>query len=269
MASDFDMEAILLNLPNGYEICKKVINKIDNNMNVEIQTNGELNLIKVLSKLKDIKIVFDIGANVGNYSREVLKYIKNLEKIYLFDPVPENITICKKNIINNAVVFTQAAVSNIDGTTKFFQVNILNSGHSSIYDMNTIGYLTNSQEIICDAITIDTFCKNNLIEKIDFLKLDIEGHELNALFGMQSILENKKIRFIQFEFGHASRASRTLFLDFINFFKKYDFDIYVIKPEAFEKVIYTPFFENKYDVANFLACHSSEFALINNLSYED
>ena len=44
--------------------------------------------------------------------------------------------------------------------------------------------------------------------------MDIEGHELSALKGAKEMLEGKKIRFIQFEFGGTNVDSRTYFQDF-------------------------------------------------------
>jgi hypothetical protein len=62
--------------------------------------------------------------------------------------------------------------------------------------------------------TIDLYCKKNNIEQIHFLKLDIEGHELNALNGAKNMIEKGKIDFIQFEFGGCNIDSRTYFQDF-------------------------------------------------------
>ncbi len=62
--------------------------------------------------------------------------------------------------------------------------------------------------------TIDIFCKEQGIEKIDFLKLDIEGNEINALEGAKTMLEKDSIKFIQFEFGGCNIDSRTYFQDF-------------------------------------------------------
>jgi hypothetical protein len=46
------------------------------------------------------------------------------------------------------------------------------------------------------------------------LKLDIEGHELNAIKGAKQMIADKKVDFIQFEFGGCNIDSRTYFQDF-------------------------------------------------------
>jgi hypothetical protein len=75
--------------------------------------------------------------------------------------------------------------------------------------------------------TIDNYCLNNDIEKIYFLKLDVEGHELKVLQGASKMIFDKKIDFIQFEFGGCNIDSKTYFRDFYYLLKD-DFNIYRI-----------------------------------------
>ena len=62
--------------------------------------------------------------------------------------------------------------------------------------------------------TIDIYCSENNIKQIHFLKLDIEGNELNALNGAERMIKERRIQFIQFEFGGTNIDSRTYFKDF-------------------------------------------------------
>lgn len=258
---------LLYKSPNVYQLCKKIIEKHDNNMNVDIETNGELNIIKFLSNLSSVNVVFDIGANVGKYSQFLLQYLPKAT-IFAFDPVEENINELKKNT-SGRINYITSAVSNVDGQSEFYIEQRKNSGHSSLYDMNTIGYVTESKKVIVKVQKLDSFVQSNNIQQIDFVKIDIEGNELNALKGAEHLFKKNKIKLVQFEFGHASRANRTLFLDFVEFFKMYGFDIYIIKTDCIEKVLYNPFFENKYDVANFLAFNEHDFPEMKNLIKSD
>ncbi len=79
--------------------------------------------------------------------------------------------------------------------------------------------------------TTDTYLKNpNTI--IDYVKIDVEGHELDVLEGFGNLLD--KIGIIQFEFGGTNIDTRTYFQDFWYLFKdkKYDFSIYRIAPNG-------------------------------------
>ena len=72
--------------------------------------------------------------------------------------------------------------------------------------------------------------QNNPNTTIDYVKIDVEGHELSVLEGIGEFI--KKIKLIQFEFGGSNIDTRTYFKDFWNYFNKYDFTIYRITPQG-------------------------------------
>ena len=67
---------------------------------------------------------------------------------------------------------------------------------------------------------LDEFCSDHKIEHIHFLKMDVEGNELNILNGAKRMIENDSIDFIQFEFGGCNIDSRTFFQDFFYLLKE-------------------------------------------------
>jgi hypothetical protein len=62
--------------------------------------------------------------------------------------------------------------------------------------------------------TIDAFCRQRSIGRIDFLKLDVEGHELAVLQGAQDLIARDAIDVIQFELGGCNIDSKSYFQDF-------------------------------------------------------
>jgi hypothetical protein len=75
---------------------------------------------------------------------------------------------------------------------------------SSIIDREVFNEIRKNQEIYKiekRSIRIDTFCQDNSIEKIDFVKIDVEGAEFMVLNGCLSMLESGKIISGQFEVG--------------------------------------------------------------------
>lgn len=65
--------------------------------------------------------------------------------------------------------------------------------------------------------TLDLYCTKNNITKIDLLKLDVEGHEINALKGGTEMINSDKVSIIQFEFSGCNIDSRTYFQDFCTY----------------------------------------------------
>ncbi|MBK6830417.1 MAG: FkbM family methyltransferase [Flavobacteriales bacterium] len=65
--------------------------------------------------------------------------------------------------------------------------------------------------------TVDGFCQEQGIERIHYLKVDTEGHELSVLKGAHEMIEQGKVDFIQFEFGECHLDSRVFFRDLFTF----------------------------------------------------
>ncbi len=71
----------------------------------------------------------------------------------------------------------------------------------------------------CVAVeTLDEYCAKRQIDHIDFLKIDVEGHELEVLRGARMMLSRKKIALLTFEFGGTHIDSRVFVRDFFDFF---------------------------------------------------
>jgi FkbM family methyltransferase len=85
----------------------------------------------------------------------------------------------------------------------------------------------NVVEVEVNISTLDEFCKCKKIEFIDFLKIDVEGHELAVFQGAKTMIQNNKIDFIQFEFNKFNIISRVFLKDFYEILSGYN--LYRIK----------------------------------------
>jgi len=159
--------------------------------------------------------VFDVGANKGSYAHLISQKFSSQTQIYSFEPSKITFEKMKENNkeVKNIKPFNIGFGSKAD-TIKLFTNSDL-SGLASVYQRRLDHFEINMdkyEEI--EISTLDTFCEQHKIENIDFLKLDVEGHELEVLKGAANLLKENKIRFIQFEFGGANIDSRTFFQDF-------------------------------------------------------
>jgi hypothetical protein len=86
---------------------------------------------------------------------------------------------------------------------------------ASLYerDLTHVGAVMTHQEIV-QVTTVDALAEKHSLRHIAFLKLDLEGHELEALSGAKELLERKAIDAIAFEFGGCNVDSRTYIKDF-------------------------------------------------------
>lgn len=126
--------------------------------------------------LKPGDIVFDLGGYHGVYSIFASLKIGNAGKIYCFEPDPVNFEILKENIERNKimnVILINKAISNKEENKRFFI-----RGHGSRivgkdFRTNTKGALTNT-----NTTTLSEFLFKNKINHINFIKVDIEGSEI-------------------------------------------------------------------------------------------
>lgn len=195
------------------------------------KNSGEKNaILYVYEKLKHKEnlVLFDVGANVGNYSVLLYEIFNDKSKIFSFEPSK----FTYKLLTQNTQQFENVKSYNFgfgDKNASFtLYSNKKGSGIASIYKRRLDHFDINmdvKEEI--EIKTIDSFCNEIKIAEINFLKLDIEGNELNALNGAKTMLQNHEIDFIQFEFGGCNIDSRTYFQDFYYLLNK-NFNIYRI-----------------------------------------
>jgi FkbM family methyltransferase len=186
-----------------------------------VQDSGELNVLKYIRDkfqyVGDHFTVFDVGANVGEYTLFVLQTLGNI-RVLSFEPSYETF----KQLENKAGGYKNIEIYNIGfgdkNTTLTLYSNQTGSGLASLYKrrLDHFGIDMNNKEEVTIR-TIDDFCKERGIEKIHFLKLDVEGHELRVLQGAKEMINANAIEFIQFEFGGCNIDSRTYFQDFYYF----------------------------------------------------
>lgn len=171
--------------------------------------SGELFIIKQLKKDLADGVIFDIGANVGDWSKFVIEEYKDISyKLYMFEPSLVTFKQLKNNIAQSRSRFLYPiGFGDKKENLQIFYDNEA-QGSASIL-MKGAKF---SEDIQID--TIDDFCKENSIEKIDFLKMDVQGYEYNILLGAKEMLSRGKIKYIQFEFDEPNIENRIFFKDF-------------------------------------------------------
>jgi len=174
-------------------------------------------------------VLFDVGANVGNYSLLLNKIFEESRQSYLiYSFEPSSSGFAKLNLqaqaFKNIKTFN-LGLSDADKTAVLF-ADIGGSELASLYNRDLVesGIFLDKQETV-QLTTLDDFCSQNSIGYIDFLKIDVEGHELAVLRGAAQMLKTKNIRFLQFEFGGTAIDSRIYFKDFFRLLEK-DYNIY-------------------------------------------
>lgn len=183
-----------------------------------------------LKKVKNIlsnernPVIFDVGANVGNYSALVRNLFGKDAKIYSFEPVKKNyeslMKVSKKNNFNG---YNFGFSDKKGGVKMYYNKNGVSLSHASVHkEVIERIHLKNSTREKVKLEKLDDFCKKTKIGKIDFLKIDVEGHELAVLKGGKNMINKGKIKIIQLEFNEMNLISKTNMLDFLGALKGYN-----------------------------------------------
>jgi len=195
----------------------------------------EINACKKLFRNNNIKIIFDVGANEGNYTKELLKTY-NEANYYLFEPNFLNYEKLKSDFFQlKNIRIINKALSDKNGFD-FLYSDKSGSGLGSLFKRRLDHFNINfdNKEKI-NLIRLDTFLQDDYKDIIiDYFKMDVEGSELKILEGMGVFI--KRIKLIQFEFGGCNIDSRTFFQDFWYYFKKHNFDLFRITISGPKKI---------------------------------
>ena len=202
----------------------------------DVAASGEKAVLATLRRrCRPPLVVFDVGANQGQFlgmARAALDGVAST--IHCFEPGKATFSMLRngRETIAN-VVFNNVAVGREAGhATLWYDKE--GSGIASLTqrDLSHFGVEFSESETVA-TITLDAYAAANGISRIDLLKLDIEGHELDALAGAAGLLQSGVVGMVLFEFGGCNIDTRTFFRDFWRVLTTAGMKIYRLTPGGY------------------------------------
>jgi len=163
----------------------------------------------------------DIGANLGYYALQAAKLVGTKGKVHAIEPVPENVAALeaskKANGYRTRIKTYQLAISNQNGTAAMKLAYASNWGRLGEYQGTTEAIerawekRSSGRTIEVPTRTLDTFVKEQGINKINSLRMDVEGHEVQVIEGAKETLkQNPQMKlFIEVHFNHFKDPRKT------------------------------------------------------------
>jgi FkbM family methyltransferase len=212
-----------------------------------IRNHGHEDWYDIRKSACRIETIFDVGANVGQTARRFRSSFPKAA-IYCFEPVREMFEELQKSLAGHSKVQVfQVAMGNTSGTGKIY-LGDHPTTNSLIEPENARGF----EEVRIE--TIDSFCQARGIERIDLLKVDTEGFDLEVLKGAASMLSLGRVAFVLAEVGfHPGDTAHVLFDHVRDFLMSHGFHVYGFYDQNLE---WTG--ENRLRFAN--ACFANEAA---------
>jgi len=170
---------------------------------------NELNLISTSENRLNI---FDVGANRGQSIKFFTSIFPNT-RIYAFEPSAstfESLKTQSKSVKGHEIFIYQIGLGSVEAKLNFFESPLSETSTFVLPEENS-KYLRFKNRILLQnpenafktvltrVSTVDRFCQENSIARIDIMKIDVEGFELEVLLGAQGMLVNGKISVIQLE----------------------------------------------------------------------
>lgn len=159
----------------------------------------EYEIIETIAKHKMSKkpIFFDIGANIGAQTLQLAEYFKDA-KIHSFEPTNFGYGKLKNNITLNPNLKKNIFINQKFLTNKSFLPNKIYASWNlkpkkNIHKKHQGSYKNTNN---ASSLKLDDYIKKNKIKKIDFIKLDVDGHELDVLKSGYNFLKKQKVPII-------------------------------------------------------------------------
>jgi FkbM family methyltransferase len=238
-------------LSTAAKLCRQYL-KWFGNGSYKPSRNGERWLLETLGR-EPIRTVLDVGANVGTWSLMAAELLPDAS-IYALEVVPDTAAALQARVgEHNRIKCLSLGLAAHTGTLSL-NYHPKASTHATFTDYP---HRWEAEEIECPVMRGDEFLRGEGIDKVDFLKLDVEGAEHLVLQGMENHLRQGRVRLVQFEYGRANILTHFLLRDFYEFFRTYGYVVGKIYPDH---VDFREYSLNDEDFLgpNYLACRADD-----------
>jgi FkbM family methyltransferase len=219
---------------------------------VNLISKHEIEMFHSIKKHFSSHVFIDVGAFNGSWTDFVLQNFSDAE-IFLFEPNNDKFSFLTKKYQSNSNIYVfNYGLSNEEKYENYYQM--IDNNHDDILGMSSFvkRSIFKKYQIKINNLQVKIFDDIYRSHKeIDFMKIDVEGYELNVLKGCENMLKNKNIKFIQFEYGGTYKDNHIKLNDVIKYLNLYDYKTYKFT-NSFTQI---HDFEDDYNYNNFLASY--------------
>ena len=131
--------------------------------------------------------VIDVGANIGHYTLKLSSIVGATGRVLAFEPVAATFELLASNVARakagNVTLLNAASSDRTDVVG--MEIPTFDSGLDNYYMAN----ISDKGDVFCITLAVDSL---NLQNKVSFVKIDAEGHEMSVLAGMRGLLVRDK-----------------------------------------------------------------------------
>jgi FkbM family methyltransferase len=181
----------------GYPLALDISNHVDRS--IFLGCFESLNTKRILRILRPGMTFFDVGANIGYFTLLAARCVGPSGTVHAFEPHPANAAVLRKALERNRL--RQVRVWPI-GLSDTKGVGWVAMPDQTIFPNRTASMIRSSGDgIEVPTRTLDDVAAECSIERIDFLKIDVDGFEEKVIHGAREMLRARRIRHLLVEFN--------------------------------------------------------------------
>jgi len=218
-------------------------------VNNNLLTNGERIVQSTAMQLDQIPTVFDIGANIGDWTASMLQVAggRNIS-IYAFEPCSATYAQLAERIQSPRVALVRTACARQSGTATM-SVFFPGAGINTLVRNPSAA---STEEV--PVISVDEYCSIHSIPSITLLKIDAEGYDFEVIAGARRMLATKAVGILQFEYNHHWIGTRNCLKDPFDFLCPMGYQIGKLAGSVVEFYKEWHWEMETYREANYIAC---------------
>lgn len=149
--------------------------------------------------LKNGDVVIDVGANFGYYTTLASVLVGNSGRVIAFEPSPLAYDSMRDMILNSESQNIELINGGLGSKKEFVDLYLPHA--DNLYSPSMFQSDPSFSKIKVPIDTLDDFATENNVTKIDLIKIDVEGNELEVIRGMTRLLKERRVRNIICEFN--------------------------------------------------------------------
>ena len=144
--------------------------------------------------------VFDLGANVGFYTERFSRLVGAAGKVYAFEPDP----FCSEVLRDRTRLLGNVRVENVAVGARQGEATLFCSNRDRAENRTRpLDPGVPAEAVRVPVVTLDGYCRSRNVERVDALKMDVEGDEVHVLRGMSETMARTPPAWMFIEFGPA------------------------------------------------------------------
>lgn len=227
-----------------------------------VERSGERYLLERLQAFSQAPVIFDVGANRGQYANLVGRVLGARPfELHCFEPSPQAFLDLEQRLGGDPRCHLSCLALAEEAGRGVLHFDQPGSPLSSMLELDRSHWgIDFSGRTSVGKETVDAYCQRVGIARIHLLKLDVEGYEMAVLAGARRMLGERRVDGVCFEFGAAGIEAGLYFRDFYRFLSSHGMELSRITPSGYLQPVpaYTEHLE-AFLPSNYLACRRGRF----------